>query len=676
MTQTFRSPEPGASWMCGITGVVALNGRPVDLDVLQRMNDVQAHRGPDGEGFLVSWPEAHGYCSAFLRHTGQGRSAPPARVGLGHRRLAILDLSDRGLQPMSAGASGAWIVFNGEIYNHLELRDELERRGRFFNTRTDTEVLLQSYLEWGEECLQHLQGMFAFAIWDGARGKLFCARDRLGIKPFYYAMPQNHFIFASEIKGLLPFPGLDPAPDDEAVLGFLVHGNCDYRERTILREVRALPAGHALALDIATHQVRRWCYWRPAPREDWKSLSDTGRVELLRDLLVSTTRSHLISDVRAGSCLSGGLDSSAVVGLIGKLWKEQPDAASAVGDKFHTFTSCYEYPELDERQYALAMAESIGATPSLVFPSATDFWDVFGQMAWHQDMPFSGMSFYAQWRVMRTARETGVKVLLDGQGGDEVFGGYAKFRYAYLASLLRSGRIGTMAREAWASLLQRDLYLLDLRRGYRYLPPRLRSLLGVDSLLQQVLRADWNRAIGDESTPATRWWRLASGSARNDSALSLMQAVQIEDILVDTLPLILRMEDRSSMAFSIEARVPLLDHKLVEYGLSLPDHQKIQGGFSKFAVRQATSGLMPEGVRLRRTKLGFAGADDRWLNRELRPQVTELIEGKLRCERFIDPTPLRQWYRSSASEGANPEAFGSLFRVMALEMWMRAFNVA
>ena len=660
--------------MCGITGIAALNGRPVDLRVLQRMNDVQAHRGPDGQGFIVSWPESNGFCSAFLQHTSQERSTPAARVALGHRRLAILDLSDRGLQPMSAGASGAWIVFNGEIYNHQELRSELESRGRYFNTRTDTEVLLQSYLEWGEECLQRLDGMFAFAIWDGARGRLFCARDRLGIKPFYYATPKDHFIFASEIKGLLPFPGLQAAADEEAVLGFLVHGNCDYRERTIFRDVTALPAAHALTLDVTTGKLEQWCYWKPAPQSVGAGMSDSAQVEALRDMLVQTTRSHLISDVRVGSCLSGGLDSSAVVGLIGKIWREQPEAASAVGERFNTFTSCYEYPELDERQYALQVANAIGATPHLVFPSASDFWDVFGKMAWHQDMPFSGMSFYAQWRVMRAARETGVKVLLDGQGGDEVFGGYAKFRYAYLASLLRTGRLGTMARETWASVLQRDLYLLDLRRGYRYLPNRLRGLLGVDSLLQRILRADWDSAVGDESTPATRWWRHATSGARPDG-WTTMQAVQVEDILVDTLPLILRMEDRSSMAFSIEARVPLLDHKLVEYGLSLPDHLKIQGGFSKFAVREATRGLMPETVRLRRTKLGFAGADSRWLDGELRPKVTELIEGNLRCERFIDPTALRQWYRSPAASAANPEAYGSLFRVLSLEMWMRAFDV-
>jgi asparagine synthase (glutamine-hydrolysing) len=196
----------------------------------------------------------------------------------------------------------------------------------------------------------------------------------------------------------------------------------------------------------------------------------------------------------------------------------------------------------------------------------------------------------------------------------------------------------------------------------------------VDSLLQQVLRADWDRAVGDDSTPATRWWRHAARRKPAD-AWTTLQAVQVDDILVDTLPLILRMEDRSSMAFSIEARVPLLDHHLVDFGLSLPDHQKIQGGFSKYAVREATHGFMPEEVRLRRTKLGFAGADQRWLNGDLRPLVTELIGGELRCGRYIDPAPLREWYSSSRSHSAGQEAFGSLFRILSLEMWMRAFSV-
>ncbi len=658
--------------MCGIVGIVGA-GRPVDVTVLQRMNDLQAHRGPDGEGFLLGWVDAGRYCHALLPHTTQWDARGPATVGLGHRRLAILDLSERGLQPMTVGDSQCWIVFNGEIYNHLELRAQLEAFGYRFTTRTDTEVLLQAYHCWGEECLAHLDGMFAFAIWDARRGRLFCARDRLGIKPFYYATPSGAFIFASEMKSLLLFPGLDTTPDDAAVVGFLVHANCDYGEGTLLRSVKALPPGHALTLDVATGHLATHAYWRLIPGEQ-DGTSDAARIEGLRALLARTTRTHLISDVRVGSCLSGGLDSSTVVSLIGKLWREQPDAARALGDSFHTFTACYEQREVDERDYALAVAQAVGATPHLVFPSAEDFLASFERMAWHQDMPFGEPTYYAQWRVMRAAKEAGVKVLVDGQGGDEVFGGYAKFRYAYLASLLGSGRLVRLTKELGAMLLQSDRYVLDIRHGYRYLPWQLRRLLGVDSLMRQALRGDWHRAVTSESTPATRWWRYASHNGRGSSPATIMQQMQVDDIMIDTLPMLLRMEDRSSMAFSLEARVPLLDHHVVEYGVSLPDHLKIRDGWSKVAIRRAMEGTLQDLVRLRKTKLGFAVPGRRWLGTDLKHQVTALLEDTLRCQKYVDPQVVRRWYGSP--QAARTEAYLGLCRVLSLEMWMRAFHIS
>jgi asparagine synthase (glutamine-hydrolysing) len=661
--------------VCGIAGIVSLQDRPVDPAVLQRMNDRQVHRGPDGEGFLLGWVQSGGFAHAILPHTRQWDGRAPIRVALGHRRLAILDLSDRGLQPMSAGDLRVWIVFNGEIYNHRELRTELATRGYGFTSRTDTEVLLAAYREWGEACLARLQGMFAFAIWDEIHGRLFCARDRLGIKPFYYATPPGAFTFASEMKALLAHPGVAATADDEAVLGFLIHANCDYGERTLLREVKALPPSHRLSLDVATGRIDVARYWEFVP-QSLNGTPDRARLDGLRDLLVTTTRSHLVSDVRAGSCLSGGIDSSTVVSLIGTLRREQPEATAAVGDRLFTFTSCWPYRELDEREYAGAVARHVGAEPHLVFPSAADFWKTFPSMAWHQDMPFPSLSYYAQWCVMRAAQQAGVKVLLDGQGGDEVFGGYAKFRYAYFASLLRGGRLLPLAREVSAMLRQGDLYLLDLRRGYRYLPKGLRRLLGVDALLQRVLRADWDRTVEGESTPATRWWRYARASPSDQTTSStLMQRVQVDDLFVDTLPLLLRMEDRSSMAFSLEARVPLLDHKLVEYGVSLPDHLKVRNGWSKYAIREAMRGVIPDVIRTRRTKLGFAAPDRRWLARDLRPQVTELIADALLCQRYVDQAALRRWYGSPDSARANEESYLGLFRVLALEMWMRAFEV-
>ena len=667
--------------MCGIVGILSLGGAPVDPLVLERMNDRQAHRGPDGAGYLLAWPADGGGGSQFtdvmVRDIAHWDRRTDVRVALGHRRLAILDLSDRGIQPMVI--DGVSIVFNGEIYNHRELRSELESTGGcVFTTRTDTEVLLQAYRRWGEDCLRRIQGMFGFAIWDRRKARLFCARDRLGIKPFYYATPSGYFLFGSEIKSLFAFPGLAAEADDDAVIDYLVHGNCDYGERTVFRGVKALPAAHALTVDFRSGQLALRRYWELTPPLSRNGTTDAARLDRLGTMLLDTTRSHLISDVRAGSCLSGGIDSSTVVALIGRIWREQPEAATAVGDRFYTFTSCWDYPELDERQYALAAANAMGATPQLVFPTADDFWQVFERMAWHQDMPFFSLSFYAQWCVMRAARDAGVKVLLDGQGGDEVFGGYAKFRYAYLMSLLRSGHWGSMTLEAGNMLRQGDLYVLDLRRGYRYLPAGLRRLLGVDSLLQRALQTDLRRAVGAESTPATRWWRYASDAGSNGHGWSMMQRIQVDDLMVDTLPQLLRMEDRSSMAFSLEARVPLLDHPLVEYGVALPDHLKVHNGWSKYAIRQVMRGTMPDEVRLRTAKLGFAAPDQRWLAKELRPRVGELIgEGSgLRCARFVDPVPLRRWYNSPQSDGASTEAYLGLFRVMALEMWMRAFNVS
>jgi asparagine synthase (glutamine-hydrolysing) len=672
--------------MCGIAGLVGLAGEPIDVPLLARMTDALAHRGPDGRGLLLARPSGDSFETIVLRGVDANGTLPAGSagrdhvVGLGSRRLAIIDLSDRGLQPLADPSGRVALVFNGELYNFRDLRAELEATGWTFDSGTDTEVFLAAYLAWGEACLDRAKGMFAFALWDGRSGRLFCARDRFGIKPFYYVHLGGRLAFASEIKALLEVPWVPRVADDAAVTEFLVHGNCDFGDRTALWDVRCLPPGHQLTVDVARGQVTVSQYYALRVHPDGET-PDRSKLEELQDLLERSVRDHLVSDVPVGSCLSGGIDSSSVVGLMGKIFREEPAAATALGGRIHTFTSCYDDPSVDERRYALPAARSVDAETHLVFPTPADFVESFPTLAYHQDMPFGSFSYYAQWCVMRAAREAGVTVLLDGQGGDEVFGGYGKFRYGYLASLLRSGRVATFAREAAGMVRQGDRYLLDIRNGYRYLPPAVRRRLGIDSLLGRALRYDLPSLAAASSNPATRWWANARGArdGRNGPGsghLTAVQRLQLDDITLDTLPQLLRHEDRSSMAFSIEARVPLLDHEVVEFGLSLPDHLKIAHGWSKYALRQSLAAVLPPVVRTRKTKLGFAAPDRRWLATDLRPFVQDFLSQETRSDRYVDARRLRADYAAAAGRNLPTEAYLGLFRAVSLEMWMRVFRIS
>ena len=377
-----------------------------------------------------------------------------------------------------------------------------------------------------------------------------------------------------------------------------------------------------------------------------------------RQTLEASVRSHLISDVRVGSCLSGGLDSSTVVGLIGKIGREDRTAAAAIGDQLFTFTSCYDLEAFDEREYALQVAESVGAKPHLVFPTPEDFWSDFARMAWHQDMPFSMLNFYAQWRVMRAAKEAGVKVLLDGQGGDEVFGGYAKFRYAYIMSLLRRGSVATATREVAGMLRRSDRYVLDVRNGARYLPSvgaaRAKGGFGAAARAGQPPQ----RRRGRREHPGDTLVAPRAPPGERFSHDTLMQQIQIDDIEVDTLPQLLRMEDRSSMAFSLEARVPLLDHKVVELGLSLPDRLKVNDGWSKFAVRAAMAGIDSGGSQASndQARLCRAGSsvDSHCASVRRLPRCWRTISD---AGVYVDVGELRRWYGSSHASSANTESF-------------------
>jgi asparagine synthase (glutamine-hydrolysing) len=589
-----------------------------------------AHRGPDDAGL---WASAD------------------AGVILGSRRLAILDLSPDGHQPMVDEATQCVIVFNGEIYNFLEIRADLEACGHQCRSRSDTEVLLAAYTQWGPDCLRRLNGMFAFAIWDQRRQELFAARDRFGEKPFYYVYDraQNRLVFASEMKALFATGAVSPEPSCPDVYRYLALHEVDAGETTLFLGVRALRAAHALRYVPRTGFVQSWRYWDLDPAVELRLPSDDAYGERLGELLRDSVRLRLRSDVPVGSSLSGGLDSSTVVGLM----------ADELGRGVQqTFSARFLDPSYDEGRFIEAVADHTGARSHCVYPDPEKLPNEMERITWHQEQPFYSTSVYAQWTVMRLAREHGVTVLLDGQGADETLGGYHFFFSPYWRSLVREGQWLRAGRaldsyrraQGWARLL----VALGMGVGPVW-RSRLRGLVGQRAVAPEFARA-WGQA------PAARAPRF-----RND-----LQEALYASVMRTTLPALLRYADRNSMAFSREVRLPFLDHRLVEYLFAISGELKIRGAETKVVLRRAIRGIVPEVVRLRRDKLGFAPPEKAWLRGPLNAWAQDLV----RSRRFRS----RGWIDARAAEG-ELDALGSgrlsrsslLWRWLSLEVWAQVF---
>ena len=642
--------------MCGIAGLV---GRlePDAVQVLERMTRSLRHRGPDDEGYLLAG------CGVVRRYRGPdtvpaiddpalpAKAPEGTRAAFGHRRLAILDLGPGGHGPMGTRDGRLWITYNGEIFNYLELRDELRARGHAFATASDTEVLLAAYAEWGEDALPRLNGMFAFALYDASDRSVLCVRDRFGVKPFHYWAGEGLFAFASEIKALLAHPRVPCRADEAAVAGFLVAGALAESDATFFTEVRSLPGGHSLRVrEDGAPVVRRW-YTLPEPEPRPAEAAE------FRALLEDAVGLRLRSDVSVGTCLSGGLDSSSIVALTARL--RGPHAAGA----HRSFSIVYPEPGLDESPHIAAVVEATGVQGSRTTPTAAELERDLPALVRSQDEPFPSASVYSQWRVMRLAAEAGVRVLLDGQGGDEVLGGYAYHLGPFLAETARTR--GWRAARREAALLHENARigrpLLAGLLAYHTLPvpdglrrravARYASHRRLDpALLSPDVRARWG----------------APTSQRHQPRATLL-AERREGLLRTSLPALLRYEDRNSMAFSVEARTPFLDFRLVERALALPASQLVHGGWTKAVLRDSMAGVLPDSVRLRRDKLGFATPERRWL-REIAPNVRDWLGPNARAARIIRPDVLARW---CAEPDEALAARPGLWRVLSVELWLR-----
>jgi asparagine synthase (glutamine-hydrolysing) len=621
--------------MCGITGVLSFDqGVSVSCELIQKMTDCLQHRGPDDDGIYAAGP-----------------------IGLGHRRLAIIDLSLGGHQPMPGPDGTTWLIYNGEIYNYRDIRAELEAQGHRFKSHSDTEVILHAYQAFGPDCLARFNGMFAFALWDEQKQQLFLARDRFGIKPLYFYRDNRRLIFASEIKAILAVLDSTPQPNQRLIYDFLTVGAIDHTDDTFFEGIYKLPPAHSLVVDTnGREQLRK--YWDFEVSNEVAQLSDreaAQQSEAFFELFTEAVRAHLISDVPVGSCLSGGLDSSAVVSVISQLIQEQ--AAASVGPRQHTFSACYQNKTFDEQPYIEHVIQWTGAVSNRTFPDAAGFRRQLPQLIWHQEEPFVSTSMYAQWEVMRLAREKGVTVLLDGQGADEQLLGYRKFYVFYIQNLFRSGR-------PWLGLTEMTkhfgswgvLKTLQLRRGLRYLKG---GQFGSVTIAHKLLRDSFARPfqadplrIGVESTLGER-----------------IKA----DLTRFSLPSLLRYEDKNSMAFSREARVPFLDYRLIEFVAGLPLNLKLRDGWTKYVLRRGGQNKMPEQILTRRDKLGFATPEDDWFRQALATDFHDAFAQPIFLPKFVQMTALQQEFEAYV-KGQRPLLSSDFFfRFFILEHWARTF---
>ncbi len=610
-----------------------------DPDALDRMLASLSHRGPDGEGTHTAGP-----------------------ASLGHKRLAIIDL-ETGQQPMCNEDGSLWITFNGEIYNYVELRQDLARH-HAFRTRSDTEVILHLYEELGESCLDRLNGMFAFAIWDARQQRLFAARDRLGIKPFYWAMTPDALVFASEPKAILASGKVAPSVEREHLEEYITFQFC-LGENTLFRGIQKLEPGHYLTFrpgrDSSPAIVS---YWALHFELDFDHTEDWFRATL-QELIRDAVRLQLRSDVPVGAHCSGGMDSSSIVML----------AAQQFPARFRTFTGAFhEGPQYDESAFALAVAEAAGAEPHIVYPTAAEFAHSLPWLVYMMDEPAAGPGLFPQFCVSRLAREH-VGVVLGGQGGDELFGGYARYLIAYLEQALKGAIYGTDAESRYLVTWESIAPSLSLLRQYRPMLQRFWAEGIFGDMDRRYFRLVTRHEHG-ESTYSTDVWspqvseRMFERFARvfnEPSAKSYIDRMTNFDVKT-LLPALLQVEDRTSMSVSLESRVPLLDHRIAELVMRMPPAMRFQGGYSKRILREAMRSVLPPGVLARDDKMGFPVPLATWMKEPLREFLHDILLSRRARERGI--------YRVAGLERllrADAPFDREVWGVLCLELWHRAF---
>jgi asparagine synthase (glutamine-hydrolysing) len=623
--------------MCGIAGIMSLDPGPVpEIDrSLAVMSHLVRHRGPDDCGLWVSHDKS---------------------VGLAHRRLSIIDLSQQGHQPMS-DREGNWVVFNGEIYNYRELRNELGSGS--FSTDSDTETILHAYRRWGADCPIHLRGMFSFALWDARNQVLFCARDRFGIKPFYYTVYGSRFYFASEAKALLPF--IDIETDIEGLKDYLAFQFC-LDGKTLFRNITELMPGHTISVRRSGVKTSR--YWDVyfSPNFEYTELYYERK---LQALLHESISMHVRSDVAIGAYVSGGLDSSIVASL----------ASQELGPGLVGFTGKFSLgPEYDESSYARTLADHVGMDLHELDITAQDFIDNIQKAIYHMDYPAAGPGMFAQYMISGLASRYR-KVVLGGQGGDEIFGGYARYLIAYFEQCIRAAIDGTTEDGRFIVTYQSIIPNLTALQQYKPLLQEFWSEGLFEPMDKRYFRlVDRSRQLGSEIrwdllgpySPYETFHKIFHGeNVEKRSYFDLMTHFDFKTLL----PALLQVEDRMSMAHGLESRVPLLDHPLVELTATMPSNIKFKDGEMKHIFKETFASCLPEAVRARTNKMGFPTPFNEWAAGPAKQFVQDVFASTCANTReFIDNR------RICSKLSAQPRFGRSLWGLFCLELWHQTFH--
>jgi asparagine synthase (glutamine-hydrolysing) len=574
--------------MCGISCIINQKNFAVEQNEIKRMNDLIAHRGPDSEGFY------HG-----------------SNFSLGHRRLSIIGLGKEGHQPMDF-QSKYILSFNGEIYNYIEIKLELEKTGYTFNTNTDTEVILAAYDKWGDKCVDRFNGMWSFVIYNIADNILFCSRDRFGIKPFYFSETNSKFVFGSEIKQILPFLKKVEV-NKELLIDFLIVGFEEHTNNTFFKDVVKLPAGSNLTYDLSTHKYEIKSYYTISINQSNSSLNEQDSVKLYKSVLEDAIKLRMRSDVKVGTCLSGGLDSSSVSAISAEIYNSEGG-----NNKFNAIHAKSTEKNTDESNFAQQVGEHCNLNLNVLEPTIEDFKSKINEVIYTQEEPFGSPSIFMQYFVMEKAKEINCKVMLDGQGGDETLLGYEKYYPAYLLSL---GGV-KMVKEFFNSSKNSKLSKIDLLKYSFYF-----TKYGI----RKKLLERKNRFIKTEYIKNFESKRLKELS---NSYLNI-EKLQKFEIKYTQLPHLLKYEDKNSMRNSIETRLPFIDYKVLETALSIKHQFKINNGWTKYVLRKAVENILPKTIVWRKNKLGFNAPETSWLN-SLEPEMLKELKGSKILNEVID----------------------------------------